>query len=928
MQLNDRQLEAVQHGKFPLLVLAGAGTGKTTTIVERIAYAINSHSINPDEILALTFSVDAAGNLKKKLSHKNINHIDLITSCTFHSFAKDIIDDNFSQLGYKKIPFLIGRDELVYLYLQRINKLRDFKSKMYNRFPIKAIKSLLSIHDQFKQELFNDNDLSNIEEKCLGMIKDLGEDAAEKYMQIYDAAVTFNEFSEIRKESSFIEYEDMIYELWSLLNFSDITSELQNKFKFIIIDEFQDNNFAFSEIISRIAIHNNITVVGDDDQSIYSFRGSNSYNMISFDEYYSKNSNYKKIELIQNYRSNQSILDVANTVIVNNKNRMEKEFLVSNSDSVDDESVHLYIGDKFCQIGQVLNLIDDFLVNKSDKTFAVLCRTNSDCNMISKILNKRVISHSYSNNRLFDQRIVKDVVAFLNIISNSKYNLHSLLRLTKNKFNHSFRDGVISLWHKNENILECYANNRDFFNAKEFSWLKNMFLISSNINKSNLLNCIDGFINDNYILSDIDNLHLDDLKNIIKDFYNFYSNGTFLDLCDYINLLSENNNIIANREENRNAPDIALMTVHNSKGMEFDYVVLPFLQSSKFPQSFKNPKILSGMPLEFKKWTESSEDEKLYHINEERRLFYVACTRSKSRLYLLTTLQRQSKFVKEIDENLYLESDIAVSPFINFDKQIQESFSKEIPLELSLSASKLDTYNRCQLKYKYSALDLIPNIKHNSIFSLGNIVHKVLQEFHESGLSTKLDIFQLLERHWNSNIYFYKRESEQYFKDARSMLENYIMYLKDNPASPLLFEAFFEINMNDYILSGFIDRVDVDECGNVRIYDYKTSSSQKSEKNIQNSFQLPIYALAVYLNGDEMSRKIKSRLNPITASELSLRFDDIERSVVLDDLEIKEVKTRISQIVKDISSNIFKANPNLINCNYCDYKKFICSYYN
>ena len=138
-------------------MLAGAGTGKTTTIVERIAYSISNNSISPNKILALTFSVDAALNLKNILSEKNIENSDLINACTFHSFAKDIIDANYSLLGYPSEPSLISKDESVYLYSKRISKIKKFKSRLYNRFPLKAIKSILSIHDQFKQELFNAN---------------------------------------------------------------------------------------------------------------------------------------------------------------------------------------------------------------------------------------------------------------------------------------------------------------------------------------------------------------------------------------------------------------------------------------------------------------------------------------------------------------------------------------------------------------------------------------------------------------------------------------------------------------------------------------------------------------------------------------------------------------------------------------------------
>jgi len=529
---------------------------------------------------------------------------------------------------------------------------------------------------------------------------------------------------------------------------------------------------------------------------------------------------------------------------------------------------------------------------------------------------------------LFEQKIVKDIVAFLNLISNSKYNLHSLLRLTKNKFSNSFRESVVRLWRSNPDILDECTANKELFNVDENLWINKIAFLAKSLNRYNLIKTIGEFVNDNYSLCLKEQKYIDDIEKIIEKFYNFNSKENIRGLCDYINLLVDNNSFIAKDEDVAEDSLIYLMTVHNAKGMEFDYVILPFLQSSKFPQSFKNPQFLSGIPLNFKKWSNEYADPKVYHLDEERRLFYVACTRAKKKLLLLTTEKRQSRFIKEISKDLYLENNIEVNIQIIPDNKHQEIYNGDLSVEkLSLSASKLDTYDRCALKYKYSSLDLIPYIKYNSVFALGNIVHKILQEFHEKDLSGKSEINRLLIKHWDSKLYFYKCESNQYYQDAKDMLENYCMYLKNNNPSPVLFEAFFRINMSKYILSGAIDRLDIDKDGNIKIYDYKTSASQKSESKIRNSFQLPIYALAIYLDGEMLDPKIRNGLSPIVVSELSLRFDDIEKSIELYKDDIEEIDRKIADIARQISSKVFIANPNMINCNYCDYKKFICSYY-
>ena len=192
-------------------------------------------------------------------------------------------------------------------------------------------------------------------------------------------------------------------------------------------------------------------------------------------------------------------------------------------------------------------------------------------------------------------------------------------------------------------------------------------------------------------------------------------------------------------------------------------------------------------------------------------------------MFLLTTDKRRSKFLKEINEELYYSEIIDSNTFINEDNLDYSEFYKNNSSmnPLSLSSSKINTYNQCQLRYKYSSLDLIPGFQYNSVFALGNIVHKVLEEFHKNHFNSFGNILNLLDKYWNHNLYSYVCESEQYYRDAKAMLENYMSYLDENIPSPVLFEHYFKIKMKDYVLSGVIDRLDVDDRGKITIYDYK-----------------------------------------------------------------------------------------------------------
>ena len=924
MKLNSRQLEAVYFGPYPLLILAGAGTGKTTTIVERIAYLINNTDIESENVLALTFSVDAAENLKVKLADKNIPDCELITTGTFHAFAKNIIDKYSAQLGYFRAPSLATKDDLVHLFLKHLNSLDLFKSKIFNRNPVEAIKSLLSLHDQFKQELFEVSDIEDIKSVCLDKTINDSDSSLDYYSQIYDAANTYYSFDRIKKENSFIEYEDMIYELWALINSnSEVLQSITDQYKFIIVDEFQDNNFAFSEIIKKIASHNNITVVGDDDQSIYSFRGANAYNIDDFDKYYSKFSNYKKVELIHNYRSNQKILNLANDVIVNNQIRMNKGSLKSPLEDCNSNGlVNLYVGEVESQYSQIIDIVSKFLKKKDDGKIAILCRTNSDCMKVSKALKVYGIDHNYPATKLFENRAVKDVVAILNLIAETKYDVHSIIRLSKDNLPDSFKYNIIQLSKNNIGILKQCLNSKNLFNSNEYEWLNRIYSIS--LKKDVFNSVIDFVVNDCNIASD-DMPYIHNLKLIAERFYSCYNPESLKDFCGYINMLFENNTSVVNGLKSCDSC-IEVMTVHNSKGIEFDSVVLPFLQSAKFPQSMKNPKFCSRLPLEFKKWSNEGLSSKEHHLEEERRLFYVACTRAKENLHLLTTPKRQSKFIKEINNQLYLENNIGDMRPIYVTNKVSERFSGSLD-RISLSASKIDNYNRCQLKYKYNALDLIPQFRFNPIFSLGNIIHKVLEQFHVKKMYEFEDLINALDENWDKSLYPYDCESTQNYEDAVLMLENYYSYLINSKPSPALFEEFFSIELESCILSGFVDRIDLDG-QNVAIYDYKTSRIQRSISQVKDAFQLPIYALAVYFNAIELGLDSNPNLSSILIAELSLRFEDVERKTVLSEEDILDLKDRINDIAKKISIGVFTANPNMMNCNYCDYKKFICSNYN
>ena len=343
-EFNTQQRSAVEYPPEPLLILAGAGTGKTTTIVGRMAYLIQQRKVDPDSILALTFTNDAANHLKQKLI-KEIGEIGgEIQACTFHSFAQEQTNAYFSELGYSEAPNIMNRGDIYFLLRQRFDELKQLRSILFRRNPIQAIQCFQKVFDAFRQNLLSERELVSLKNNELERIKSISDKKEiEKIFQLADMVDIYPLYQKWKKDANWIDYGDLITNLWNLIETNnDVLTELQNQFKHIIVDEFQDNNYALSRIIEKIALpENSITVVGDDDQCIYAFRQANIQNVHQFKERYF-NKSKEPVPLMQNYRSNQPILNFANSIIVENTGRMSKGIL--KSDLYSDKIPVLQIG--------------------------------------------------------------------------------------------------------------------------------------------------------------------------------------------------------------------------------------------------------------------------------------------------------------------------------------------------------------------------------------------------------------------------------------------------------------------------------------------------------------------------------------------------------------------------------------------------------
>lgn len=617
--LNDEQIKAVKTVSGPLIVLAGAGSGKTKVLTTRIAYLIKEIGISPSNILAITFTNKAATEMKERI--KNMLGLDAyqIQISTFHSFGLLVVRENHELLGYKSNFTILDSDDQLTL-IKKIMKDLSLDVKAYNP---KAIKNHIS---GAKNELLNSH---SYEKFC-------NTDFDEKVLMVYKV------YEDRLKTNNSLDFDDLLM-LPNILfkNHKDILNKYQERYQYILVDEYQDTNQAQYNIVSMLASkYKNICVVGDNDQAIYSWRQADYRNILNFEKDYK---DAKVILLEENYRSTSNILKAANSVIKNNKERKDKNLWTSKETGSKIE--YMKTTDALSESWYVVDNIKALIKEGySYQDIAILYRTNAQSRMLEESLLKENIPYKVVGSFYFyNRKEIKDLIAYLKVIYNPRDDL-SLLRAI-NTPKRGIGDKTI------ESILfDAKTQNISAYEAiskgKELIF-KNMIdsLIKDSENKS-LTELIDTILDVSGMKKELETEHsleadirlenLEEFKTITKSFEERIG---IISLEEFLNEIS----LVADIEEHKNNTDVVtLMTVHSAKGLEFKTVFVTGLEEGIFPH---------------RNSLESDSE-----LEEERRLFYVAITRAKEKLYLVNTKRRTlfgiesynptSRFINEINEEL------------------------------------------------------------------------------------------------------------------------------------------------------------------------------------------------------------------------------------------------------------------------------------
>lgn len=640
-KLNERQKEAVLATEGPVLVLAGAGSGKTTVLVNRIAYMISEKHIRPWNILAITFTNKAAREMKDRIERLLGDTAKDMWIGTFHSVCVRILRSCIDLLGYSR-DFVIYDTADTKTVMKECLRELDIDEKSF------PVRNVLSIISNAKNDLMDAATFENVYKS--------------DYRMSIIAKIYYRYQTKLRKNNA-VDFDDIILNTVKILSENpDVLSKYQDKFQYILVDEYQDTNNSQYLLINLLAQANrNLCVVGDDDQSIYKFRGANIGNILNFEDDYS---DVQKITLDQNYRSTQNILDAANSVISNNKGRMGKSLWTSNGDG---NKVFVYTGtneyDEARYIARQIKKHFDEQGSFSD--CAILYRTNAQSRVIEKMLMRESVPYKVlSGLRFYDRKEIKDIIAYLRVVynPNDDVSLARIINEPKRKIGNATLEKARNIAREKETSLYDVISHADDY--PEFKTAIKKLLSFSEIIQSLIK------LKDTVTIEDLTGRILNDtgympalvMEDTTESKTRIENLGEFISVITEFEKNEETGNTLGEFLENislvsdidgydENEDSAVLMTIHSAKGLEFPIVFLSGLEEGLFP----------GM-----RSMESDDD-----IEEERRLCYVAITRAKEQLYITKTISRTihgktmpttaSRFFREIPVE-YLEDKTTLQP--------------------------------------------------------------------------------------------------------------------------------------------------------------------------------------------------------------------------------------------------------------------------
>ena len=669
-KLNDKQREAASQIDGSILILAGAGSGKTRTITYRIAHMIENVGISPYSILAVTFTNKAAKEMRERVEELVGDVAKACTISTFHSFGMRLLRMYGKEVGYNSNFTIYDTDDQ-----KRI---------------VKAI--LKGQNLSINGVKLTERDLVSMISKIKEQIKTLDEYSVmnKQIVEVYD------KYNRALLESNAMDFSDILLNTYKLLQKPEILEKVQNKYKYIMIDEYQDTNNLQYKIIDLIARKSsNLCVVGDENQSIYGFRGANILNILNFENNYN---NAKIIKLEENYRSTTTILDAANELIKNNKSSKDKKLWTQNGKG--DLIKVLACDNARDEVSRIIEIIKENHQNGiAYRDMTILYRTNAQSRLFEEGFLRYNIPHKVFGGVSFYSRAeIKDIIAYLSIIVNpqDELNLQRIINVPKRKVGEKGIEKIVTYARENNlNLLEALSHIKEISGLtvvgkekilemydiikelKDLSYTETAsYIVQTLIDKIKYID----YIKENYSDAEARIENIDEFKNSILELENVVGELRLNEYLENVSLISATDDL------GEKSDYVKLMTIHNSKGLEFPIVFLVGFENEIFPGS------------------RAMFEEK--EMEEERRLCYVALTRAEKKLYLSHAtirfvygqdrLSTPSVFLKEIPEKL-LDIDVKKERLYFADDYSDEIKAYENNRKFEKKKTEINTKNTIKI---------------------------------------------------------------------------------------------------------------------------------------------------------------------------------------------------------------------------------------
>lgn len=974
-KLNKEQRAAIRHGDGPLLIIAGAGTGKTTVVTERIKHIIAKGLAKSSEILALTFTEKAAREMEERVDVALPLGYTQMWISTFHAFCDRILRRETLHIGLDPRYKLMTQTETI----QFVRKnLFEFELEYFRPLgnPNKFIEGMLAHFSRLADEDISPMDYiqwvqkSKIQNlKSQNRVEEAREGEESEIAKWNELANAYQTYRELKVKNGVMDFSDLIGETNTLFRKRrNVLEEYRKQFKYVLVDEFQDTNVAQYELIKLLTPSENkpnLTLVGDDSQSIYKFRGAAISNILKFTSDYK---NAKTFLLTKNYRSGQNILDVSYKLIqFNNPDTLEVRLGINKKlESVrskqsgikgeKDEEV-LFIHEKRVENEadrvalEIKNLISDSRNNLNYGDFAILVRANNHAEPFMRSLERHGLPYQFLGpGKLFRQPEIIFLISYLKVLYDLDDSQAFLKLLSSDYMSIVPRDLVrLSNSAKKQNcsLFEVIEKAEDLVLTPEtHKKLETLITVIKTqiekIHKASAGQLLYNFLETTELLPVI--LHPDTpeaekrAKNITKFFDKLktyeveHDDASVFAVVDYIDLASElGESPLASDMDWTEVNAINILSIHSSKGLEFPIVFLVNLVSQRFPTMERREQI--PIPTDLIKEVLPEGD---YHLQEERRLAYVGMTRAKDRLYLTAAdyygdgkrEKKLSPFIFEaLGEEVVSGQKSVVSKQLSIlDYKLHTSDSLHITHNSQsktkvnfLSYSQIQTFEICPLHYKLHYIYKLPTPA-TSAQSFGNSFHLTIKAFYEAVINGKKPteslMTELLTGNWINEGYISRSHETKSFEKAKSFLHRYLGENFDPHILPIAMEAPFTVSIDSLKIGGKIDRID--KIGDtLHIIDYKTGPTALTQKEADKDLQLSLYALAAATIPEPPFNVGPSHI------KLSLIYFDSPQTVTTTrtQAQLEEARQKIYTYKEKIETSDFTCSGNIL-CRKCEYKLF------